>query len=204
MSKTQKKFIESHWLTFATKGVISIVAGLCLMYVPKNDVTLLAQIVGWTILGLAIIEMINATYRRTKSHNVGFALFLGLLEMAVSVAILYTVDPKVFGDNDLTWLRIVILASYVAFASIVTIAMGFISLTNATDRMMWIINGMIGCVIACMLFGGTSLGSGAYIALFGTYLMVNGITDLFFGVHSKDEVIQARLARRAARKKGNK
>ena len=79
MSKTTRKFIESHWMTFAAKGVISVIAGICLMYAPKNDLMLMTHIVGWTMLGLAIIEMVNAAYRRTKAHNVGFSLFLGLV-----------------------------------------------------------------------------------------------------------------------------
>lgn len=187
-------------MTFAAKGVISIIAGICLMYAPKNDLMLMTHIVGWTMLGLAIIEMINAAYRRTKSHNVGFSLFLGIIEMAISVALLFTIDPSVSGEDDLNWLRIIYLAAYVAFTSVVTIVMGFTGVTNMTDRAMWVINGMIGCVLACMMFGGTGLGSAAYISLFGTYLLVNGLTDLFFGIHAKDQRIEQKLARRAARK----
>ena len=51
-----------------------------------------------------------------------------------------------------------------------------------------------------VMFGGTELGQGAHIQLFGSYLLINGITDLFFGVHSKDQLIAAKEARKAARK----
>ena len=185
------------------KGAISVVAGLCLMFAPKGDVSLLTQIVGWTMFGLAFIEIANVVYRKVRSHDWGFPLFLGAIELFVAVALLFTIDPSKSNPDELIWLRIVYLSSYVIFASVVTIAMGFVSFNNATDRFMWVVNGMIGAVIAFMMFGGTNLGAVAHIELFGTYLMVNGMTDLFFGVHSKEELAMLHASRKAA-KKGKK
>ena len=199
MSNTTKKFIESHWLTFALKGVISVVAGLCLTFAPKGDIKLLTQIVGWTMFGLAFIELANVIYRTRKAHNWGFPLFLGAIELFIAVALLYTIDPNAT-SNELVWLRIIYLSSYVLFASVVTIAMGFVSFRNMTDRVMWIANGALGAVIAFMMFGGTELGAAAHIAMFGTYLLINGLTDLFYGVHAKDMILEAKAARKAARK----
>lgn len=201
MSKTTKKFIESHWLTFALKGAISIVAGLCLMFAPTGDdsISLLTQIAGWAMFGLAFIEVANVIYRKSRSHNWGFPLVLGIIELSIAIALLYTFNPGM-PSEDLVWVRIIMLSSYVIFASVVTIIMGFMSFSNMTDRFMWIVNGMLGAIVAFVMFGGTELGTGAHIQLFGSYLMINGITDLFFGIHSKDELLAAKEARRAARK----
>lgn len=201
MSKTTKKFIESHWLTFALKGAISIVAGLCLMFAPTGDesISLLTQIAGWAMFGLAFIEVANVIYRKSRSHNWGFPLVLGAIELSIAIALLYTFNPGM-PSEDLVWVRIIMLSGYVLFASIVTILMGFMSFSNMTDRFMWIVNGMLGAIVAFVMFGGTELGTGAHIQLFGSYLLINGITDLFFGVHSKDELLAAKEARRAARK----
>ena len=201
MSKTTKKFIESHWLTFALKGAISIVAGLCLMFAPTGDnsISLLTQIAGWTMFSLAFIEVANVVYRQSRSHNWGFPLVLGIIELSIAIALLWTFNPGM-PTEDLVWVRIILLAGYVLFASIVTIAMGFMSFSNMTDRFMWIVNGMLGAIVSFVMFGGTELGTGAHIQLFGTYLMINGITDLFFGIHSKDEILTAKAARKAARK----
>ena len=65
---------------------------------------------------------------------------------------------------------------------------------------MWVVNGMIGCIVAFMMLGGTALDSGFHIGMFGTYLMVNGLTDLFFGIHSKEEMFEAIAAKAAAKK----
>ena len=200
MSNKKTKFVESHWLTFAMKGAISVVAGLCLMFAPKNDLSMMTQIVGWTMFGLAFIEIANVLYRTRRSHNWGFPLLLGAIELFIAVALLYTIDPNAKTADELTWLRITYLSAYVVFASIVTIAMGFASFDNITDRFMWVVNGMIGCILAFMMFGGTTLGAEAHIAIFGSYLMVNGLTDLFFGVHSKEELLSSYNRKPATKK----
>lgn len=201
MSKTTKKFIESHWLTFALKGAISIVAGLCLMFAPTGDnsISLLTQIAGWTMFGLAFIEVANVIYRQSRSHNWGFPLALGIIELSIAIGLLWTFNPGM-PTKELIGVRIGMLTGYVLFASVVTIIMGFMSFSNMTDRFMWIVNGMLGAIVSFVMFGGTELGHGAHIQLFGSYLMINGITDLFFGIHSKDQILAAKEARRAARK----
>ena len=203
MSNTKRKFVESHWLTFAMKGAISVVAGLCLMFAPQNDLILLTQIVGWTMFGLAFIELLNVVYRKRRSHNWGFPLFLGAVELLVAVLLLFALDPNQGNPDDLIWLRILYLSIFVIFVSVLTIIMGFASFTNMTNRFMWVVNGMVGAVIGFMMLGGTNLGAAAHIVLFGTYLMVNGMTDLFYGIHSKDELVEARASRKTT-KKGKK
>ena len=193
---TKRKFIESHWLTFAIKGIISLIAGLCIMLTGRDSVSGLTWIVGMTMVGLAIIELTNCVHRKRRNHNIGFALFLGLLEMWIAIALLVANIPGI-AENDLIVLRVSLLSGYVLFASVVTIVMGFKGFDNMTDRFMWIVNGMLGCVLALVMFNGTSILT--HLKLFGTYLMINGLTDLFFGIHSKDEMAELHAERVAAR-----
>ena len=192
---TKRKFIESHWLTFAIKGIISLIAGLCIMLTGRDSVSGLTWIVGMTMVGLAIIELTNCVHRKRRNHNIGFALFLGLLEMWIAIALLVANIPGI-AENDLIVLRVSLLSGYVLFASVVTIVMGFKGFDNMTDRFMWIVNGMLGCVLALVMFNGTSMLT--HLKLFGTYLMINGLTDLFFGIHSKDEMAELHAERVAA------
>lgn len=206
MSKTTKKFIESHWLTFAMKGAISVVAGMCLMFANGWNTEILIHIVGWTMIGLGLIELINMIHRSHKQANWGFPLFLGLLEIAIAVVLLVSSIPGLGIEYQIPF-RIATLSGYVLFASVVTIFIGFASFTNLTDRFMWIVNGMLGSVLAFVLFAGSGLSITMHIELFGVYLLINGLTDLFFGVHSHDEKLQDkadRTAKRLAAKKGKK
>lgn len=205
MSKTTKKFIESHWLTFAMKGAISVIAGMCLMFANGWDTEILIHMVGWTMIGLGIIELLNMAHRSHNQANWGFPLFLGLLEIAIAAILLIMTIPGLGLEQQIPF-RIAVLSGYVLFASVVTIFIGFSSFSNMTDRFMWVVNGMLGSVLAFVLFAGSGLTITMHIELFGTYLLINGLTDLFFGVHSHDEKLQQKAERAAKHnaKKGKK
>ena len=203
---TKRKFIESHWLTFAIKGVISLIAGICVLLSFKGDVNYLTRIVGWTMVGLSVIELSNCVHRKRRSQNIGFALFLGVLELFMAIALLVANIPGI-AETDLVWLRIIILSGYTLFASVVTIIMGLKGFDNMTDRYMWVVNGMLGCVLALVMFADNGLSVMTHVKLFVTYLMINGLTDLFFGIHSKDELAELhaeKAAKRSSAKKGAK
>ena len=197
---TKRKYIESHWGVFVLKGIVSLFAGFYMMFTHRQDVNFLIQVVGWTMLALAIIEVINVAHRSSRQRNWGFPLGLGIVEMAISVALLYTVNPNAT-LAELLPLRLSMLAAYVLAASIITVVMGFKSFDNLTDRFMWVVNGMLGCVLGFVIFNAGNISDVAHIMLFGTYLLINGLTDLFFGIHSKDEMKELHAERSARRKK---
>ena len=202
---TKRKYIESHWGVFALKGIVSLFAGFYMMFTHRQDVNFLIQVVGWTMLALAIIEVINVAHRSSRQRNWGFPLGLGVVEMAISVALLYTVNPNAT-LAELLPLRLSMLAAYVLVASIITVIMGFRSFDNLTDRFMWVVNGMIGAILGFVLFASGNLSDIAHVGLFGTYLLVNGLTDLFYGIHAKDVIAELREERalKRAQKKGAK
>ena len=197
---TKRKYIESHWGVFVLKGIVSLFAGFYMMFTHRQDVNFLIQVVGWTMLALAIIEVVNVAHRSSRQRNWGFPLGLGVVEMAISVALLYTVNPNAT-LAELLPLRLSMLAAYVLAASIITVVMGFRSFDNLTDRFMWVVNGMLGCVLGFVIFNAGNISDVAHIMLFGTYLLINGLTDLFFGIHSKDEMKELHAERSARRKK---
>ena len=197
---TKRKYIESHWGVFVLKGIVSLFAGFYMMFTHRQDVNFLIQVVGWTMLALAIIEVINVAHRSSRQRNWGFPLGLGVVEMAISVALLYTVNPNAT-LAELLPLRLSMLAAYVLAASIITVVTGFQSFDNLTDRFMWVVNGMLGCVLGFVIFNAGNISDVAHIMLFGTYLLINGLTDLFFGIHSKDEMKELHAERSARRKK---
>ena len=124
----------------------------------------------------------------------------------MAVALLIANIPGI-GETDLVWLRIIFLSAYTLFAAVVTIIMGLKGFSNTTDRFMWVVNGMRGCVLALVMFADNGLSVMTHVKLFGTYLMINGLTDLFFGIHSKDEMAELhaeKAKKRKAAKKGSK
>ncbi len=197
MSTTKRKFIESHWMTFAVKGAVSIIAGLCMMLTIKSDIGYLTNVIGWAMICLGCIEIINVVHRIRRNQNWSFPLALGAAEIAIAICVLFTVNPNLSAEQ-LIWLRIAMLSIYIIFASILTMLMGFRNFKNDTDRWIWVINGMLGCILGFVMLADNGLSTTTHIKLFGTYLLINGLSDLIFGIHSKDEMKELH-AERASR-----
>ncbi|MBR3164366.1 DUF308 domain-containing protein [Candidatus Saccharibacteria bacterium] len=194
----KSKYIESHWLVFAIKGAFAAVAGLCIAITNNTDSKLLAQIVAWTMFGLAFVEVANVVRRKRFQHNWGFPLAVGIIQLFVSIMLLYTIDPSVVADHN-AFARFPILSAYTIYASIMSIVIGFSSFENITDRITWLIEGIIGSIIGVVMFAHGALDSTFPLSLFGTYLIVKGITDLMFGVHSFERSVALKEERAAIR-----
>ena len=90
-------------------------------------------------------------------------------------------------------------------SSVLSIAIGFTCFKDDTDKFMWIVEGMVGAILAFVALGGSGLSDTTHIKLFGTYLMVRGLTDLIFGIHSREELqVIAEGKAKTTKKKGRK
>jgi len=194
----RRKYIESHWLVFAVKGAVALVAGLFLSMAIRNDAEFLAKMVGFAMLGLGIIEILNTINRSRLEHNWGFSLAVGIVQLFVAVFMLFTLDVRLFGEST-ALTRISLLSFYMLSSSILTIIMGFTCFKNVTDRIMWIVQGMIGAILGFVALGGSGLSDNTHIRLFGIYLLVRGLVDFIFGIHSRDllETVSESRAKKA-------
>ncbi len=202
MKTDKRKYIESHWLVFGIKGAIGLVAGLCLMLTTKTDTSYLTTIVGITMLAFEITEIMNTINRKKLQRNWGFSLAIGLVEFFIALCLLLTIN--LFSNEG--WniaLRIPLLSVYTCIASILSVLIGFTCFEDKTDRFMWIVMGMIGCVLGLVMLAGSGLSETTHIQLFGTYLLAKGLTDLIFGIHSRNELLE-KAAARSKKAKGKK
>ena len=203
MSTKRRKYVESHWLVFAVKGVIALVAGLLLTLTNSSDTNNLARMVGFAMLGLGIIEVFNTINRKRLEHNWGMSLAIGVVELVVAICMLFTLHTGLHeGWNIL--IRIPLLSFYMLAASILSIAIGFTCFKDDTDKFMWVVEGMVGAILAFVALGGSGLSDTTHIKLFGTYLMVRGLTDLIFGIHSREEIEESKETRSKVVKKSGK
>lgn len=200
MSTNRRKYIESHWLVFAVKGAISLVAGLLLALTNKTDTTYLAKMVGFAMAGLGIIEIFNTINRKRLEHNWGMSLAIGIVEFIVAICMLFTINTGQHeGWNILV--RIPLLSFYMLAAATLSIAMGFTCFKDDTDKFMWIVEGIVGAILAFVALGGSGLSDNTHIKMFGTYLLVRGLVELIFGVHSREEMEAVAESRKASQGK---
>lgn len=197
-SRKVRKYIESHWLIFALQGVVGLLFGWFVMFTNIEKVSTLVIIAGITLLVLGIIDVANLVYRKRHQQNWGLAFILGILNLAIGLALLLTKDLNV------AW-ALGLLACYTIFCGIFEILLGFKSLSDPTDRFMWIVCGICACILGfVVLNSGHFENPTTFIKFFGTYTMIYGITTLIYAVHNKNELEEAKEARRLARERRKK
>lgn len=210
---TKRKYIESHWLIFGVKGALASIAGLCLI-LSFSEVDLITRLVGYFMIALGVIELFNVFHRKSKQHAWGIPLAVSIIELFVAATLLFAAVPEfimnLFPGTDYSQIqgsvlafRMVVLAVYTLYASISSIFIAFRSFTNKTDQFIWLMEGMFGAVMAFAMMGENGLDPNTHLRVFGVYLLVKGLTDLIFGVHSK-ELLDTATAEKNAKKLAKK
>ncbi len=218
MSKnTKRKYIESHWLVFAIKGAFAAIAGLCLN-LSFGDSDRITRLLGYFMLFLGIAELINVFHRSAKQHNWGIPLAVACVELFVAATMLVAAVPDFvmgfFPDSSYSDIqgnvlafRLIVLSCYTLYASVASIFIAFTSFENKTDRFIWLMEGMFGAIMAFAMLGENGVSALTHLRVFGVYLLVKGLTDMIFAVHSKEELddkkaadAAKKLARKASKK----
>ncbi|MDO4889560.1 MAG: DUF308 domain-containing protein [Candidatus Saccharibacteria bacterium] len=193
-----RKYIESHWLIFALQGIVGLLFGWFVMFTNIDKVSTLVIIAGITLLVLGVIDLANLIYRKRRQQNWGLALILGILNFGIGLALLFTKDLNV------AW-ALSLLAGYTIFCGVFEILLGFKSLSDPTDRFMWIVCGICACILGfVVLNSGHFENPTTFIKFFGTYTMIYGITALIYAVHNKNELAEEKEERRLARERRKK
>jgi uncharacterized membrane protein HdeD (DUF308 family) len=189
MSKTAKipkSYIESHWLVFSLKGVIALLLGWFIMFTNMDSFFSLVMIVGWTLILLGAVEVFNVVNRRYRQRDWGLSLSVAIIELGVglSVVVLADVEP---------WIILMIVGGYTILRGFFEVAIGMRGLTDKTDKFMWVVCGIFGAVTGFAIFTDQKnlLSETNFLRIFGTYMMVFGVTNLIFSIHSKNALSEA-------------
>ena len=180
MSKTIRKYIESHWLIFVAKGVVALIAGFYFTF-SQHDVKTLTATIGCTLLTLGLIELLNIVFRTRKHHTWGVAVVVTLAELITGIVMLGVVQlPRE--------IPLVVLSAYTIFYGVFSVVSGFRDFANLTNKFIFVFIGILGCIVGISILGSNmSIADTSFIKLFGTYLMLRGFGLTVYGVHSRDE-----------------
>jgi uncharacterized membrane protein HdeD (DUF308 family) len=181
---TKKKYIESHWLVFALKGLFALLFGYFIMFTNIDTFFALVMIVGWTLVVLGLVEVFNILYRKTRHHNWWLSLVIALIELGVGIGVVFAADAE-------AWIILVIIGAYTVIRGFFDITIGIKGLTDKTDKFMWIVCGMFGAVLGFAILADSGTSNTNFLRVFGTYMMIFGITNLIFSIHSKNLLAEA-------------
>lgn len=197
-SKKIKKYIESHWLIFALKGVVGLLFGWFVMFTNIAKPNILVVIAGITLFALGAVDIANLINRKRREQNWGLALVLTFLNLIIGLLLILTKDLNI------AW-ALSLLAGYTIFCGIFEILLGFKSLSDPTDCFMWIVCGTCACILGFVIFNaGHFENPTTFIKFFGTYTMIYGITTLIYAVHNKNELAEEKEEHRLARERRKK
>ena len=194
MSKTKRKYIESHWLIFALQGILGLLFGWYIMFTNVEDIPSMMIIIACVLLGFGIIETFNILHRKRRQHDWGLTLAIAVIEVGIAAALYFTKDHNAV-------VGLTILAGYTLLRGFFEILIAARGLTDPTDKFIWTVAGMCGIILGFVIFNAGHLSESTFIQIFGTYMMVLGLTNVVYGVHSKNEKIEAKSARCAKSKK---
>lgn len=190
-----KKYIETHWLFYAFQGVASLIFGAFVLFTPNDSIPGLVSLVGVALLCLGIIETFSLLYRKHYGGSLALSMILALSEITIALLLLFT------KDYGMAW-PLTLLSIYTLGRGILEIFLAFTAMTDRTDRFMWVICGICASVIGIVILNSGSFAvQTTFLQFFGSYMMVYGLTNLFYGVHNRNELARDKNEKRAKRAK---
>jgi len=181
--KAPRKYIDSHWLIFAFQGIVGLTFGLFAVLTDIYDVYTLVVFAALTLVLFAIAEFINIAYRQIRGFSWSITIFIALIDMAVACAL-------IFFRSDVYTTHIMIIAGYMILRGLFEIIMGLKVHTDKTDKFMWTVCGMLGIILGFVTLADQGISETTFIRVFGTYLMIVGLTNLIYSVHSKNALLE--------------
>ncbi len=197
MVKTNKKFIDKHWLLFAFRGTLAILFGCFTLFNGASNINEMIAAVSVLLLFMGIIDTVGALYGSVKKHGWINAIMDALIDIVAAILLL------IFSNNDLTYC-LVILSLYVIVSGVIDIFHGFLSTIDPTDRFIRILTGICGCVIGVVILNAGNFEITTFVRFFGTYMLIVGVTSLIYSVHNRAQILEDKAARSEHRKKSTK
>ena len=187
MAHINRKYIDSHWLIFAVKGLIAILFGGFILFDMRRDFSSVIAVTGVFLLSLSIVEFVNALHRARQKTGWGIAVTLAIIDAVVALALLFTLTQTA------TW-HLYIIATYTFLRGFSEIISGFRATVDPTDRFTWVFSGMFGAIMGIVIFNSGDF----FTRFFGVYLLILGTCSLFYGVHNRAQKLEDKAARREA------
>ena len=90
------------------------------------------------------------------------------------------------------------------FMAILEVILGLKAVDDLTDKFIWILAGVCGCIMGAVILNTGHLGATPFIKYFGSYMMIFGIVNLIYAVHNKEQAKDYRSEKLAIKKQSVK
>lgn len=201
MTKTERGYIDKHWMVFIARGALALLIGLLMLFNYGMDLAVLTVPLCVFLLAIGAVDAANAIFNADKKHDWINCVVDSVIDVATSVLLL------LLGQNDIV-AGIVILATYTVISGLVDLTHAFLAREDRTDRFIRLLIGALGVVIGIVIFNAGKFEISTFLRFFGTYILMVGVTSIIYGVHNRDqslcyqeELREERLERKKEEKK---
>lgn len=163
------------WWVILLGGIIAIITGLFLLFSPARTTYVLMQILAIYWLAQGIVSLLGAlTYK--QEHRI-WRLISGILSILAGIFIL---AYPVYGS-------LIVLNLFVIFIAVWVIISGAAGLYSAIKGEGWGagIIGIITIILGLLLLANFWAGMLVFPWIFGFFLILGGITAVFFGLRTR-------------------
>ncbi|MDR0591288.1 MAG: DUF308 domain-containing protein [Candidatus Nomurabacteria bacterium] len=195
MRKLIKNYIESYWWYFVLQSAITMALGLFALFAPTKALSVILVVVACALILMGLVGVLRMSYdySRRPHRRWGDSFVLALVELALGIFFLlypgasFVVTATVFG--------VVILVR-----GIFDLLVGLLNLKDPIDRFFWIVAGAAGVILGFSIFAHADTVSILMIMLLGTYMLILGLSNLFYGLHMRTKPVNIKKAVKPVRK----
>ncbi|MBR3368423.1 DUF308 domain-containing protein [Candidatus Saccharibacteria bacterium] len=187
MVHINRRYIDSHWLTFVIRGVVAVLFGWVTLFHSNNSFPTIVSIIGLFLISLCIIEFVNALHRTKTKTGWVISILVALFDATAALFL-------ILAPGDLTW-HLVTIALYTIIRGVAEIVIGFRTTVDPTDRFIWILTGVCGTIMGIVILNSGSIDINSFVRFFGAYLLIFGVSSLIYGVDNRHQKLEDKKAR---------
>ncbi|MDR0397736.1 MAG: DUF308 domain-containing protein [Candidatus Nomurabacteria bacterium] len=183
MRKLIKNYIESYWWYFFLQSVIAIAFGVFALTTPIRVLSTIVFVAAGALVLMGLVGVIRMIhdYTRRPHRRWGDSLIIALVELAVGGYFLLNIDAG-FQVSAIVFGTIVLVRG--AFDLIVAL----FNIKDPIDKFFWIVAGIAGVILGLVILNHPGEASITMIWLFGLYILVFGVSNLFYSVHIRSKL----------------
>jgi uncharacterized membrane protein HdeD (DUF308 family) len=193
MRKLIKNYIESYWWYFFLQSVIAIAFGVFALTTPIRVLGTIMFVAAGALVLMGVVGILRMAhdYTRRPHRRWGDSLVIALVELAVGLYFLFNINAG-------------FQVSAIVFGVIILIRGGFdlvvalFNLKDPIDRFFWIVAGMAGVVLGLVILNHPSEASITMVWLLGLYILIFGVSNLFYAVHIRSKLNTGSIAKAVA------
>ena len=182
MRKAIKHYIEHYWWHFFLQAVVAVVFGIFILVTPIRALSTLIMFGALTLIAFGVVGLVRVFTEVKSSQKFGINLLLAIVAIALGFYLAYNLNVgfRVIA----TTVGVIVLAR-----GLFDIIIG-LHLKDSGDRFMWAVAGIAGVVLGIVMLNHPDEGGMLLFWLLGLYVLIFGLTNLFYAIHLRQMVYQ--------------